>query len=461
MKRSILAAAAFALALPAAAQEAEDAPSRHDLMLAAGYKAAFTCSAVFNGGKTIDQIAKAELDRIYPDYGPAMDAVGDAEIDREARRVAVTWAGDMPPRVSAWRPHLGCAQLPPGATPDQAAALPAADLPETPDYSQREWPMGDATGEIETPEALAPVIDAAFDRQTYGEGSLTSAVVVVKNGEIIAERYMDGHDRNTAQRTWSVAKSVAASVIGAAVKDGLIAVDDPAPVPDWRGELDPRKAITLENLLHMSSGLYSREAGNRTDDIYFGGSTVAQEAVPMQLEAEPGARWKYANNDTMLAMRSLRAAMDDDAAYRAYPFEALLWKIGMTHTTPETDWNGDFIMSSQVWTTARDLARLGLLYLNDGMWDGERILAEGWTDYVAAPAPAQPDGDYGYGAQWWLAGGVVGLPEDAFMARGNRGQYVTVIPSEDLVIVRRGYDGRPGEYFDPGQFSADVVEALN
>lgn len=132
----------------------------------------------------------------------------------------------------------------------------------------------------------------------------------------------------------------------------------------------------------------------------------------------------------------------------------------MTHTTPETDWNGDFVMSSQVWTTARDLARLGLLYLNDGLWDGERILAEGWTEYVATPAPAQPDRDYGYGAQWWLAGGVSGLPADAYMARGNRGQYVTVIPSENLVIVRRGYDGRPGEYFDPAAFSADVVEAL-
>lgn len=447
------------IAAPAMAQE-DDAPTRHETMLAAGYKAAFTCSAVFNGGKTPEQIALAELDRIYPDYADGMAAAGDAVIDRERKVVASYWAEDMPPRMAVWRPHLGCVQLPPGAEMAAADAVPETELGGTPDYSDRDWPMGDVHPEIATPDALAPVIEAAFDRATYGEDSLTSAVVVVKDGAIIAERYMDGHDRYTAQRTWSVAKSVAASVIGAAVKDGLIAVDEPASAPEWGGPLDPRTVITLENLLHMSSGLYSTEAGNRTDNVYFGGSAVAQEAAQQMLEAPPGARWKYANNDTMLAMRSLRAAIGDDQAYLAYPFEALLWKIGMTHTTPETDWNGDFVMSSQVWTTARDLARLGLLYLNDGLWDGERILAEGWTEYVATPAPAQPDRDYGYGAQWWLAGGVSGLPADAYMARGNRGQYVTVIPSENLVIVRRGYDGRPGEYFDPAAFSADVVEAL-
>lgn len=461
MKRSILAAAALSLALPAAAQQAEEPPSRHALMLAAGYKAAFTCSAVFNGGKTPDQIEQGELDRIYPGYREPLTLVGEAEIDRENRRVSVTWAEDMPPRVSAWRESLGCAQLPPGAPVEDAALLPRADVPAAPDRSGESWPMGDATGEIETPDALAPVVDSAFDGESFGDGALTSAILVVRDGEIVAERYMDGHDMHTAQRTWSVAKSVAASVIGAAVEDGLIAVDAPAPVPEWQGETDPRKEITLENLLHMSSGLYSGEAGNRTDNVYFGGSAVAQEAAQTQIEAAPGTRWKYANNDTMLAMRSLRAAMDDDAAYLAYPFTALLRPLGMDHTTPETDWNGDFVMSSQVWTTARDLARLGLLYLNDGVWEGERILPDGWTDYVAAPAPDQPEREYGYGAQFWLLGAREGVPQDAYAAMGNRGQYLVIVPSEDLLVIRRGYDGDPGETFDIGAFTAAVTAALD
>ena len=228
------------IAAPAMAQE-DDAPTRHETMLAAGYKAAFTCSAVFNGGKTPEQIALAELDRIYPDYADGMAAAGDAVIDRERKVVASYWAEDMPPRMAVWRPHLGCVQLPPGAEMAAADAVPETELGGTPDYSDRDWPMGDVHSEIATPDALAPVIEAAFDRATYGEDSLTSAVVVVKDGAIIAERYMDGHDRYTAQRTWSVAKSVAASVIGAAVKDGLIAVKDPAPVPEWGGPLDPLK----------------------------------------------------------------------------------------------------------------------------------------------------------------------------------------------------------------------------
>ena len=127
----------------------------------------------------------------------------------------------------------------------------------------------------------------------------------------------------------------------------------------------------------------------------------------------------------------------------------------------ETDWNGDFIMSSQVWTTARDLARLGLLYLNDGVWEGKRILPEGWADYVASPAPAQPqrgENNPGYGAQFWLFGAAQGLPEGSYAAQGNRGQYVMIIPAREVVIVRRGFDDGGG--FDMARFSADILAVL-
>jgi CubicO group peptidase (beta-lactamase class C family) len=222
----------------------------------------------------------------------------------------------------------------------------------------------------------------------------------------------------------------------------------------------------LENLLQMASGLDSNRAGNRTDRLYIGGGLVTETSTAGSLEAIPGSRWKYANNDTLLAIRHLRAALNDDQKYLAYPFNALLHKIGMTHTFPETDWDGNFVMSSQVWTTSRDLLRLGLLHLNDGVWNGERILPEGWAKYVATPAASQPakagngTPSRGYGAQWWLFQDFPGIPADTYAALGNRGQILMIIPSLDLLIVRRGYDMAGGQGFQIQDFAKDVVAAL-
>ncbi len=219
----------------------------------------------------------------------------------------------------------------------------------------------------------------------------------------------------------------------------------------------------------MTSGLNSDPAGNRTDAVYFGGGLVVQNATQNPLEAPPGTRWRYANNDTMLALRALREAMDNDRRYLQYPFKALLHKIGMYNTYPEVDWDGDFVLSSQVWTTSRDLARLGLLYLNDGVWEGERILPEGWSDYVAAKASAQPanrQGDKaneagrGYGAQFWRYENYPGVPNGTYAALGNRGQFVVIVPEDDVVIVRRGYDWR-GNYFDGPAFTAAVLDTID
>ena len=141
----------------------------------------------------------------------------------------------------------------------------------------------------------------------------------------------------------------------------------------------------------------------------------------------------------------------------------LLWKIGATHTTLETDWNGDYLSSSQIWTTARDMARLGQLYLQDGIWDGERILPAGWSRFVSSPAPAQPgnpDG-YGYGAQFWLMNNVEGVPEDTYAALGNRGQSIVIVPSRDVVIVRRGFDVNGGTRFDLNTFTSTVLRAVS
>jgi CubicO group peptidase (beta-lactamase class C family) len=458
IKLAILLVLGAALSAPAAGQD----QARYQRALAAGYKASFLCSDIFNAGMSEAQVERDDLQRTYPELLPLMGAM-KASIDRQAKIVSVPWDEAMPPRVAAWRPYLGCAQLPIGAPAGTAAALPQLGVqPRQANMDSFLWPTGDRKalarprGDV---RALGRAMTAAFDRRTYGQGSETTAVLIVQNGRIVAERYRDDFNMHMSQRTWSVAKSLAGTLIGVAAQQRRIDPAAPAPVPEWMKAGDPRRQITTDHLLRMASGLHSDTAGNRTDAIYFGGTSVTEQATGWPLEAPPGTRFRYANNDTMLAARALRATLGDGQEALAFPFTELFWKIGMTRTVPETDWEGNFILSSQVWTTSRDLARLGLLYLNDGMWNGERILPPGWGRYVSSHGPAQPPRGYGYGATFWTFPKDSGLPADAYIARGNRGQNLVIIPSRQIVIVRRGFDG--GESgFDLDSFTKDVLAAL-
>lgn len=453
-------AAALACALLATSAVAQEERPAYVRALAAGYKASFVCSNLFNGGLSEQQTENDDLKGTYSTLNPLFSSL-KATIDRQRRRVSVQYDEAMPPRIAAWRPSLGCTQLPIGAAPAMADALPRIG-PTPPDLDGKPWPTGDH-GAIGKPNgntaALGRVVARAFDRRTYGQGSETTAVLIVQQGRIVSERYRPDMNLHSSQRTWSVGKSIAATVIGAAVEQRVIAVSAPAPIPEWQRAGDPRQVITTDQLLRMASGLHSDHAGNRTDALYFGGMAVADQAGGWPLVARPGSAFRYANNDTVLAVRGLQNALGEGEKSLRFPFEALLWKIGMTRTVPETDWRGHFVMSSQVWTTARDLARLGMLYLNDGVWNEERILPAGWTNYVRSHGTAQPTSGFGYGAGWWTFPAVARLPRDAIVAQGNRGQYVVVVPSRSVVIVRRGFDAS-GMSFDPAIFTRDVLGAL-
>ncbi|MFA5989253.1 MAG: serine hydrolase [Sphingomonas sp.] len=449
--------AATVLAPAATAQQTPQsrAPSTHDLAIAAGYKAGITCSATFIGGRTEAQIAADELSGIYTDYNAIVPRLA-AKIDRAQGIVSVAYGDVLPPRLAIWSPATGCTTMPIGTQPERRSAsfLP---VPAVSGGSAAPWPMGDALPRISRP-ALPPVA-AAFDGTTYGR-SKTTGVVVLKAGQLVAERYADGFGPFTAQRTWSVAKSITGTLVGMAVKRGVLNLNAPAPIGTWQIKGDPRRAITLDNLMRMASGLHSDTAGNRTDAVYFGGTTVPEGTLHWPLEARPGTRFRYANNDILLAMLSVRTALGDKL-YATFPRDALFSKIGMAHTVGETDWQGNYIGSSQVWTTARDLARFGLLYANDGLWNGERLLPQGWRSYVSTPSGPQPGtGEFGYGATFWLMNKSAGVPADTFSADGNRGQYVVIIPSRNIVIVRRGEDAGGGG-FDIAKFTADIVAALH
>ena len=436
--------AALLLSTPAFAQQAQ-APAPYTRAIAAGYKAAILCSGVFIAGRTPEQVEALELSGIYPEYEKIVPTL-PAEVNRIAGMVTVRFEPNLPPRVAAYRPETGCTNLPIGAAVPPIGTTPPAPAPADP----RPWPLGDALPKIAFP--AIPAVERAFAGPYQGR---TTGVVILRGNRMIAERYAPGFGPFTANRTWSVAKSITGTLVGIAVKDGAVRTEAPARIPEWDQPADPRRAITLDQLLRMASGLHSATAGNRTDAIYFGGTSVTEEATHWPLEVKPGTRFRYANNDILLAMRSLRAALGE-AAYRDFPQRALFGPLGMRHTVAEVDWRGNYVSSSQIWTTARDLARFGLLYLNDGVWNGTRLLPEGWRSYVTRPSGPQPASGFGYGATFWLMRGTPGVPDDAFSANGNRGQFVVIVPSRGIVIVRRGEDaGNSG--FDIGKFTADVL----
>ena len=215
----------------------------------------------------------------------------------------------------------------------------------------------------------------------------------------------------------------------------------------------------------MSSGLYTvdsrgMEYATGSGLAYWAGASAVNGARNRALMREPGTFWDYENYDTILAVYAMKLALGDDYAYLEFPRRALLDRIGMRNTLLSVDRFGDFILSSQVYTNARDLARFGLLYLKDGMWDGERILSKEWIEFARTPAPATADRGNFYGGQWWLVPDTrTDVPGDAYSTAGNRGQFAIVVPSHDVVIVRRGLDyGRQG--FDRWDLTREVLKAI-
>ena len=459
MIRTALAAATLLFAAsPAVAQTQQEAlEARHDRALAAGYKALMLCSAIAiaerNGAsRSPESVAAWELTGVQ---APLDAVIRDLPFtirrgpEGEVAQVAVEWATDMAPRVAVnYGADTGCSALPIGAKVEGGEPS-AATKPARPST------LLALAASQEVAPALVDAIGSAFEDR-YGTGTRTTAVVVTHRGNIV-EQYQSDFEENVPQRTWSVAKSIAATLVGAAVKAGDASVEDPVGLNYWRGGggIDPRNAITIDHALRMASGRYSDTPGNRTDPLYYGGSSVDETATAWPILHPPGTVFRYANNDTLIAVKAIEQWLE------FYPPANFFAKLGMTHTVAETDWKGNYILSSQVWTTARDLAKLGQLYLNDGkLPSGERVLPEGWVKYVSTPSgPQPPTGTFGYGAGFWLLNKEEGVPPDSFAAIGNRGQYVVIVPSRGVVIVRRGEDPA-GAGFDIAAFTRDVLAAL-
>ena len=224
--------------------------------------------------------------------------------------------------------------------------------------------------------------------------------------------------------------------------------------------------ITLRNVLNMSSGLYPVDSSVNayiagSPQGYFGGASTVLGALNRRLVREPGEIFDYENYDSILGIYALKTVIGDSQKYLEFPRRALLDRIGMRNTMPGVDHFGDYVLSSQVYTNARDLARFGLLYLNNGVWKNERILPESWVRFVRTPAPSTRDRGNFYGGQFWLVPDELDdLPQDAYSTNGSRGQYTIIIPSYDLVIVRRGEDWLSDDGFSNWDLARQVLKAF-
>ena len=344
-------------------------------------------------------------------------------------------------------------------------------LPRQPDgvaWPTLEWPQGDP------PDAVAAEIETLLDRVFDDEGPLatTYAVVVVQRGTVVAERYQgrlehfdrppDAVTRQSLLLSWSMAKSMLHAVVGMLVGDGRLDIDTPADVPEWSSADDPRHAITLRQLLAMRDGLdfvedYVDERVSDVIEMLFGAgqADMAHFAADRPLAAPPGERFNYSSGTSNIISSVVARTVGAAQPYEQFLCQHLFDRIGMHSARPEFDAAGTWVASSYVRASARDFARFGLLYLRDGVWDGTRLLPEGWVDYGRTIESVDPiDGPYG--AHWW------GVDDDTlgtFRASGYEGQSITICPTLDLIVVRLGKTAAE-HYPDLTRWRADMVSAF-
>jgi CubicO group peptidase (beta-lactamase class C family) len=319
-----------------------------------------------------------------------------------------------------------------------------APLPKQPtgvQWPTDAWPEDFASNDHNRAR-LNELLELAFkdaDSETLGE---THAFLAVQRGKVVAEQYADGKDQTTTFPSWSKAKSITHALIGILVRAGKIDIHAAANAPEWKDVDDPRKDITLDELLRMSSGLQFAEdyvdAGvSDVIEMLFGKGQgdVAAHAANFPLAHPRDTVWNYSSGTSNIVARcAARAFGAGGDAFKDFMFEELFNPIGMTSPEPKFDAAGTFIGSSFCYATARAFARFGLLYMRGGVWHGQRILPEGWADYARMPTKTPPDEPMGYGAHWWL--GIAG--PDSFSANGYQGQFTVCVPSLDLVLVRHG-----------------------
>jgi CubicO group peptidase (beta-lactamase class C family) len=441
---------------------AETVSSPIDLGIAVS--AQIACAGIFVTGRQDADVLRDDVHSLAP-FARAVTLA----VDRKDRTVTASAPGGAS-RKALYRAGAGCTLLS-GTVERATLERQAAKLRPMKLQPAKPWPMGDArAGAKSENAALAKAIDDAFVEQNKNGYPDTRAIVVVQDGRIVAEQYAPGFDRNSRLLGWSASKSIAATLVGLLVDDGVLKLDAPAPVPEWQGEGDPRRQITLRQLLTMSSGLRfqeSYEPGTDSIRMLFSAPDMGALAASLPLDKAPGSAWSYSSGTTnILSGIVSRATGSSLDAVTAFARKRLFEPTGMTSIVIEPDEAGVPVGSSYAYATARDWARFGLLYLHNGLAGKKRLLSQSWVDFVRTPASAAPRAFYG--GQFWLNQGDLDgdkrrmfkdLPSDTYMAMGHNHQIVAIIPSLDVVIVRLGWTPE-GQTFDFNRYLSRIVAAL-
>jgi CubicO group peptidase (beta-lactamase class C family) len=410
------------------------------LGVSSGLMAHNVCSATFISHLDPDATANELVKPMLPGFvGPLFRI----RVDRDRQTVEASVAGLKSMRAKHTQGY-GCRLVLDSRYNDPAPVNPrAASAPDS---------FAPSTQVDSKNSGINSALDVEFTEQASQPPRFVKAIVIVKDGHVIAERYAPGFSLDTPVLSYSVAKSFTNALLGILVREGRLRVDQRATVPEWKAPADPRNQITIDDLLRMDSGINAPETGTGFDPVaqmLYGKDDMAAFAASFPLKEPPKTRWEYTSANTLILDRILGSAIGGGAAgMRAFADQELFAPLRMDHVTLEFDAAGTFVGSAHVYAPARDYARLGVLFLNDGVGpDGQRILPEGWVEYSRRSTLGSP-----YGAGFWTndgpsrpAGARVanGFPKDGFFASGNRGQRIYIVPSEHLVVVRFGYSPEP------------------
>eukprot|EP01130_Rhizamoeba_saxonica_P007255 TRINITY_DN292_c0_g1_i2.p1 TRINITY_DN292_c0_g1~~TRINITY_DN292_c0_g1_i2.p1 ORF type:complete len:443 (+),score=84.56 TRINITY_DN292_c0_g1_i2:18-1346(+) len=410
-----------------------------------GYTSKWICSAKFLGGRKVDEIKTNDIDNMIPFSWLQ-------KIRVEGHRVTskfLLWESS-----AEYRPGIGC-----------SIDIGTSTLPKSYQNSwnydrTQSWPDGD---QVHLNKDVQKIITDHINHPgPINTGCEARAIVIVHKGRIVGEKYADGFHQNSVLAAWSVTKSLLNTMVGILSYQNKMDIKDTNIVPEWN---DNRNNITLDQLLRMSSGLDFEEVYAERKDatqMLFKEYSTGQFAANKTLKYEPDTEWYYSSGTSNIISRYIFQKVGGTFKKNMdFLHRELFSKLHMKSSYTEPDPSGTIVGSSFWWSTARDLARFGLLYANDGIWKGERILPEGWVKYTATPTAGATKGNYG--AHWWLNSKpqewFQDLPSDMYYASGFRGQIVAVFPSSDLVVVRMGHDLTKDVYYLEKLING-VIEAL-
>lgn len=424
-----------------------------------GYGAKNMCSAIYMQHRTAADIVKQDLADFPLSLGKFVWNEKDSSV------TGTVWG--FAKRKAFFRSHIGCTLINDFTEAEIRAQHFSIPLPPPVNTDTIAWPYGEKVTDtvpalINTVKLNAAVNRVMKEISENGKPSDTRAVLVLYDGKIIAEKYADGFDKNTVMLGWSMSKSLIGAMIGILVKEGKLNIDAPAPVDEWKNT--DKEKITVKNLLQQSSGLDFLEEYDRPSDVtkmLFSKGDMAAYTASRPLEAAPGTVFNYTSGNTNILSRIIRKTVGEKG-YTSFPYTALFHKINAYSFMLEPDASGTYIGSSYSYATARDFARFGLLYYNNGLWNGEQLLPLNWIKDTRQPCTANKFKWYGY--QFWLNGldendstkrRFPDVPADMFFCNGFMNQNIFIIPSKKLVVVRLGL-----RTIDRNRFLKEVIEAV-